>query len=79
MCSDVLTKAGADLTIAENGQLAVELALAEVDKPLDLILMDMQMTVLDGYGATRQLRQLGFQKPILALTAFAMRDRKSVV
>ena len=59
----VLTKAGAQVTLAENGQAAVEKVLESMqrphrrqsDRPFDVILMDMQMPVLDGYQATRRL------------------------
>jgi Amt family ammonium transporter len=69
-----LRHAGAEVTIADNGQAAMELALAaERDgRPFAVILMDMQMPVLDGYGATELLRSLGYTRPIIALTAHAM-------
>jgi len=69
-----LSMMGALVTVASNGLEAVELARAARDAgdPFDLILMDMQMPVLDGYGATRMLRDEGFRTPVVAMTAFAM-------
>jgi PAS domain S-box-containing protein len=69
-----LKQAGLDVTEVENGLLARDRALEALRKgnPFDLILMDMQMPELDGYGATSQLRKSGYRAPIVALTAHAM-------
>ena len=74
LISFVLKKAGADVTVAENGQIALDHALAARNDgaPFHVILMDMQMPVLDGYQATIQLRQNGYSGSIVALTAHAM-------
>jgi Amt family ammonium transporter len=84
MIAFILRKMGAEVQICENGQMAMEKALAALpngdradgdsEKPFDLVLMDMQMPVMDGYEATRQLRQRGYTGPIIALTAHAMKD-----
>ncbi len=66
----LLRRVGATVAIAENGLRAVEMALAH---PYDLILMDMQMPVLGGIDATRQLRARGYRAPIVALTANALK------
>lgn len=70
----VLKKSGAQVQIVENGQLAIDAVVAamEAQQPYDVVLMDMSMPVLDGYDATRQLRDRGYQLPIIALTAHAM-------
>jgi PAS domain S-box-containing protein len=65
----VLLRAGADVAVVENGRLAVEKAERE---SFDLILLDMNMPEMDGYEATRVLRDHGYDKPIVALTANAM-------
>lgn len=76
LISFILKKAGAEVTLAENGEVGRDRALqawAE-NEPFDLIFMDMQMPVLDGYLATAQLRESGYTGPIVALTAHAMSE-----
>ena len=71
LISLVLQRAGAQVVTAENGQQGVDLARQQ---QFDLILMDMQMPIMDGYTATRELRAMGVATPIVALTAHAMSD-----
>ena len=82
----ILRRAGATIDVAENGMAVLEKVSTSMERHgdpesslrnYDLILMDMQMPVLDGYEATRRLREQGYKGPILALTAHAMaEDRK---
>ena len=84
--SHVLKKAGAHVEIAENGQQAIDMILgpetSEADFPpheplgYDVVLMDMQMPVLDGYSVSRRLREIGYSGPVIALTAHAMSGDK---
>ena len=71
-----LRTAGAEVTLAHNGRVAVDRVKAALaaSVPFDLVLMDMQMPELDGYGATRELRAAGVATPIVALTANAMAE-----
>ncbi len=83
VAQDMLTEMGCSVHIAENGEEALKLLL---DQSFDLIFMDCQMPVMDGYEATRRIRQREQQSegrrrvPIIALTARAMtRDRERCV
>ncbi|PKL78728.1 MAG: hypothetical protein CVV27_02875 [Candidatus Melainabacteria bacterium HGW-Melainabacteria-1] len=70
----LLRRRGLEVAVAENGQIAIEMALAaqQAGKAFDVILMDMQMPLVDGYSATAFLREQGYAGPIVALTAHAM-------
>jgi two-component system sensor histidine kinase/response regulator len=79
----LLQKLGADVTLAHNGADALE-RLAET--PFDAVLMDCQMPVMDGFTATRRIRELerqngrGKRLPIIALTANVMsEDRENCI
>jgi CheY-like chemotaxis protein len=73
----ILEKIGFTVTVAEDGKEAVEKALSQ---PLDMIFMDMQMPIMNGYEATGVLRRKGIETPIIALTAYAMKgDRENCI
>ncbi len=66
-----LQKWNADTKIAQNGKEALEMIRKE-DNAYDAVLMDLQMPVMDGYTATKEIRMFNNDLPILALTASAM-------
>ena len=73
-----LRQTGLKVEVAPNGQVACDKTLSAMNRnePYDLILMDVQMPVMDGFTATLKLRAGGYRGPIIALTANAMeRDR----
>jgi len=74
-----LEKAGARVSTAEDGQQAIDAAIAARDsgEPFDVVVMDMQMPNVDGLHAVAELRSAGIEVPIIALTADAMKgDRE---
>jgi len=74
LISYFIGKMGPHVEVADNGQIALEMVCAQ---PFDLILMDMQMPVMSGTEAVKQIRQRGLQMPIIALTANATREDRT--
>jgi signal transduction histidine kinase/CheY-like chemotaxis protein len=74
LIENILRRAGLVVEIAPDGAQGCELALLSEssDEPYDVVLMDMQMPVLDGYTAVQRLRASGYGGAIIALTAHAM-------
>lgn len=82
IASELLKNVGIQVTLANNGQVGVDKVLASEPETFDLVLMDIQMPVLDGYEATEEIyRHKKFQQlPIIAMTANAMvTDRKKSI
>lgn len=68
----LLETKGFAVTLAADGQAALDVVRQQQSPPFDLVLMDVSMPGLDGYETTRQLRASGYQFPIIALTAHAV-------
>ena len=75
--SKALQGLGLEVVIADNGQNALN--KLDEDTGIELVLMDIMMPVMDGYEATRQIRQIDHLKdlPVISLTAKAMSDDKA--
>ena len=67
----LLKKVGLNPTVVDDGQKAVEAVIAGA---FDIIFMDMQMPIMNGYEATREIRKKGITTPVIAFTANAMKD-----
>jgi PAS domain S-box-containing protein len=73
---DVLVGEGARLVLAENGRQAVERLEEAGVSAFDAVLMDVQMPVMDGYEATRCIRELAPALPVIGLTAHALAEER---
>jgi two-component system, sensor histidine kinase and response regulator len=69
----ILTNMGMEVTVANNGKIAVDLAKS---KSFDLVILDIQMPVMDGIEAAKQMRLFNKKTPILAMTANAFSEDK---
>ena len=84
IAQEILREYGFQVDTAENGEVAVEKVSAAAPGSYDLVLMDVQMPVMDGYTATRKIRALDdparAKLPILAMTANAFdEDRRNAL
>jgi len=68
----ILERAGADLLNAGDGVEAI--SITEKNPDIDIILMDIQLPVMDGYTATKKIREMGRDIKIVAQTAYGMSD-----
>lgn len=75
----ILSGEGAEVRFAENGLEAVQAVTAaqEAGKRFDAVLMDVQMPLMDGYRATRELRALAPDLPVIGLTAHALPEERA--
>jgi len=74
LVSRLLSKYGSQVEVANDGEEAVRKALVD---DFDLVLMDIQMPKMDGYQAKRALDDVGYEKPVVALTAHAMKEERA--
>lgn len=78
MIQRILQKANATITLVDNGQAGYEAFLKSEDGTFDMILMDIQMPVMNGYRATKAIRESNHPQaksiPIVAMTANAFSE-----
>ncbi|MCL2577895.1 MAG: ATP-binding protein [Defluviitaleaceae bacterium] len=71
-----LENAGMFYVLAENGKQGVDIAAERINRPFDIIFMDIQMPVMDGISASKALVEMGIKTPIIAVSADASADKK---
>jgi CheY-like chemotaxis protein len=82
IATEILDDHGFNVAIAENGSIAVDIISGAREKDIDVILMDIQMPIMDGYEATKMIRGMKNTKlanvPIIAMTANAFEEDKKL-
>ncbi len=73
---DLLVTEGAEVIFADNGQLALDILKEKGPSAFDLVLMDIQMPVMNGYEATRHIKAMAPELPVVGLTAHALVEEK---
>ena len=74
--ADLLEQAGAQVVFAENGKIALDLLQQQGPAKFDVVLMDIQMPEMDGLEATRHLKKIDPDLPVIGLTAHALAEER---
>lgn len=73
---DILQQEGADVVFVENGQQAIECVKEHRENAFDLILMDIQMPVMNGYEAAQKINKIAPDLPVIGVTAHAFNEER---
>ncbi|MBL3528604.1 MAG: PAS domain S-box protein [gamma proteobacterium endosymbiont of Lamellibrachia anaximandri] len=73
---DLLVTEGAEVILAENGQVALDILRERGASAFDLVLMDIQMPVMNGFEATSHIKEMAPDLPVIGLTAHALVEEK---
>jgi len=74
---EILKNEGTDILLAKNGTEAVK--MCEENTDLDLVFMDIKMPEMDGGEATRKIKSIRPELPIIAQTAYALNDEREAI
>lgn len=73
---DLLEQADAQVVFAQNGEQALAQVMEKGANAFDIVLMDIQMPVMDGYEASRRIKEIAPELPIIGLTAHALTEER---
>jgi CheY-like chemotaxis protein len=73
-----LMKLGCQVDVASNGLIAAEMMKDKLQAKYDIILLDLEMPIKDGITTVTELREMGITTPIIALTAHAVEEKRTM-